>query len=162
MSSKKITVIDNTLWCNITDENKELNINLSYLLNIKRALKKQNKKKNEKKNEKIARRSYANQQFANVLKNFLVNYGKGDNIVFIDLKNITISQFQKDMNYIKELIKDSQNWDFDFAKKVIIKNPPFFLETIWKVVFSYLSDEIKNVTYIESSDKPYISTIDHC
>ena len=109
MSSKKITVIDNTLWCNITDENKELNINLSYLLNIKRALKKQNKKKNEKKNEKIARRSYANQQFANVLKNFLVNYGKGDHIVFIDLKNITISQFQKDMNYIKELIKDSQN-----------------------------------------------------
>tara|TARA_Y100000996_G_C22556949_1_gene655808 strand:+ start:1537 stop:2025 length:489 start_codon:yes stop_codon:yes gene_type:complete len=162
MSSKKITVIDNTLWCNITGEYKELNINLSYLLNIKRVFKKQNKKKSETNKEKNARRSYANQQFSNVLKNFLVMYGKGDHIVFVDLKNITVSQFQKDMNYIKELIKDSQNWDFDFAKKVIIKNPPFFLETIWKVIFSCLSDEIKNVTYIESSNKPYISTIDHC
>ena len=162
MSSKKITVIDNTLWCNIAGEYKELNINLSYLLNIKRVFKKQNKKKIETNKEKNARRSYANQQFSNVLKNFLVMYGKGDHIVFVDLKNITISQFQKDMNYIKELIKDSQNWDFDFAKKVIIKNPPFFLETIWKVIFSCLSDEIKNVTYIESSNKPYISTIDHC
>ena len=52
MSSKKITVIDKTLWCNITDENKELNINLSYLLNIKRALKKQNKKKTRKRMRK--------------------------------------------------------------------------------------------------------------
>lgn len=159
--NKTFNVIDGTLWCTIKDNMKELNINMFFLLNIKRLCKKKNKKKHETHNEKIARRVYANEQFSNVLKNFLVAHGKGKHIVFIDLKNVTITQFQKDMTYIKQLIHDSQQWDFDFASRVIIKNPPFYLEKVWKVIVACLSKEIKDVIYIESCKKPYTSTIDH-